>query len=207
MLCLLSVGLAYSDVGSRVCSENAMSLLSDNRTLFVVMRLGAGDYGGYYSDYLQSRSTDTGRTWSNPTTIVGAGSADPQLLRVGRSLVLSGGRNCNNINKTICDANGCSKRGADLMMWLNADGMAHNWTMFSLSYWHNRLWPPAAARQRLHNCTQRGPDCFSPGLNTSCRTETSAYTSLHLDPQVANRGWVKYDMHGIPFAMAFTVSV
>lgn len=37
-------------------NENAVALLADNKTVFTVMRLGAGDYGGYYSDYLQSRS-------------------------------------------------------------------------------------------------------------------------------------------------------
>ena len=51
-----------------------------------------------------------------------------------------------------------------------------------------------------------GPNCFSPGVNTSCRTETSAYTSLHLDPaDPARKGWVQYDMHGIKFAMEFTL--
>ena len=51
-----------------------------------------------------------------------------------------------------------------------------------------------------------GPNCFSPGVNTSCRTETSAYTSLHLDPaEPARKGWVQYDMHGIKFAMEFTL--
>ena len=51
-----------------------------------------------------------------------------------------------------------------------------------------------------------GPNCFSPGVNTSCRTETSAYTSLHLDPaDPAHKGWVQYDMHGIKFAMEFTL--
>ena len=51
-----------------------------------------------------------------------------------------------------------------------------------------------------------GPNCFSPGVNPSCRTETSAYTSLHLDPvEPARKGWVQYDMHGIKFAMEFTL--
>jgi len=90
-------------------NENAVALLSDNQTIFVIMRLGAGDYGGYYSDYLQSRSTTTGQTWSTPSFLIGAGSADPQLMRVGGSLILSGGRNCNNINKTVDGV----RRGAD----------------------------------------------------------------------------------------------
>ena len=43
-------------------------------------------------------------------------------------------------------------------------------------------------------------------MNTSCRTETSAYTSLHLDSaEPARKGWVQYDMHGIKFAMEFTL--
>lgn len=37
-------------------NENAVALLADNKTIYTVMRLGAGDFGGYYSDYLQSRS-------------------------------------------------------------------------------------------------------------------------------------------------------
>jgi hypothetical protein len=181
-------------------NENAACLLADNRSVFTVMRLGAGDYGGYYSDYLQSRSTDTGRSWSKPSFIMGAGSADPKLLRVGGSLILSGGRNCNNINKTIDGV----KRGADLMLWLNDDGMANHWTMHSLSYWHNTLWMNTSMVD-WRNCTRRGPNCFSPGLNTSCRTETSAYTALTLDANDTNSGWVKYDMHGIPFAMRFVL--
>ena len=63
-----------------------------------------------------------GLSWSKPSFIVGAGSADPSLLRVGGSLVMSGGRNCNNINKTI---DGC-RRGADLMMWLSVSPHPRN---------------------------------------------------------------------------------
>ena len=70
-----------------------------------------------------------------------------------------------------------------------------------LSYWHNHLGFPGQT-----NCTERGPDCFSPGLNISCRTETSAYTQLRLDENGdGNIGWVQYDMHGIQFAMKFSV--
>jgi hypothetical protein len=69
-----------------------------------------------------------------------------------------------------------------------------------------------AARQ-----LQRGLNCFSRGVNTSCRTETSAYTALHLPTDNATggtddgtrRGWVSfslsYDMHGIHFVMEFTL--
>ena len=54
---------------------------------------------------------------------------------------------------------------------------------------------------------QRGPDCFSTGLNVSCRTETSAYTALYLDENGdGNSGWVQYDMHGIQFAMEFAIA-
>ena len=81
--------------------------------------------------------------------------------------------------------------------------MATDWVMHSLSYWHNQLTPNAT------NCTVRGPNCFTPGVNTSCRTETSAYTALKLaDGGDAShpQGWVAYDMHGINFAMKFTLS-
>ena len=100
---------------------------------------------------------------------MGAGSADPKLLRVGGHVVMSGGRNCNEINKTVDGV----KRGADLMLWLNGDGMAKSWTVYSLSYWHNKLWMNPSMID-WHNCTRRGPNCFSSGVNTSCRTETSA---------------------------------
>lgn len=92
--------------------------------------------------------TDTGDTWSRPSFIGGAGSVDPKLLRVGQFLVMSGGRNCNNINKTIDG----QIRGADLMLWLNADGMASEWVTYSLSYWHNHLGFPGQT-----NCTEVRP--------------------------------------------------
>jgi hypothetical protein len=45
-------------------SENAVALLADNKTVFTIMRLGGGDFGGYYSDYLQSRSVSQHFEWA-----------------------------------------------------------------------------------------------------------------------------------------------
>ena len=40
------------------------------------------------------------------------------------------------------------------MMWLSADGMADDWTMYSLSYWYDRLWMPNATVSMQHgHCT------------------------------------------------------
>lgn len=46
--------------------------------------------------------------------------------KVGGSLLLSGGRHCN------------SASGADVSIWLSADGMADTWDHYSISFWHNR---------------------------------------------------------------------
>merc|ERR1712232_294968 len=102
----------------------------------------------------------------------GLGCADPQQLRVGNSLVLSGGRMMNN---------GTS----DVLLWVNADGMATSWDAYSLSYWHNLLEP----NNSLH---------FTSHVNIS-RGETTAYTSLiHFDER---HGMVNYDLRGMRFVM------
>ena len=96
---------------SRSVSRHAMQLLRSGG-LFCCVPCFDSDHLVFFLCVLRGQ-TDTGLTWSKPSFILGAGSAMPNLMRVGNSLVLSGGRNCNNINKTI---DGC-RRGADLMLW------------------------------------------------------------------------------------------
>jgi hypothetical protein len=78
--------------------------------------------------------------WSTPE-FIDAGCADPQLLRVGGSLVFSGGRYV---------SNGTS----DVLLWLNEDGMATSWEQHSISVVHNRLEknPGENWRLRRHDC-------------------------------------------------------
>ena len=74
-----------------------MALITSDCAPFTAIRTGAGDYEpgsaclGYF-DYHTSRSADGGYTWSHPEPIVGAGSCSPNLIQVGNSLVLGGGR-------------------------------------------------------------------------------------------------------------------
>ena len=87
-------------------NEGGAAILSDDKTIVVAMRMGGGDYSpaasclGFF-DYHLSRSTDGGMKWSFPEPIAGAGAAMPNLLRVGKSLVLSGGRMCGNATSDI----------------------------------------------------------------------------------------------------------
>eukprot|EP01052_Picozoa_sp_SAG31_P004270 SAG31_NODE_175_length_21352_cov_3.981508_20_plen_261_part_00 len=140
-------------------NEGGAGLASDEKTIVVVMRMGAGDYTpassclGFF-DYHLSRSTgvfvprseiafiksiahiadmasdlsDGGMSWSFPRPIAGAGAAMPNVQRVGKSLLLSGGRMCGNAT-------------SDIFLWLNRDGMGglNDFEPFSLSYWHNTL--------------------------------------------------------------------
>ena len=131
---------------------------------------------GYY-DYYGTVSRDEGLTWT-PLFPTGAGSARPTLLRVGKYLLLSGGRHCN------------SAAGSDVSVWLNADGMATSWEHYSLSYRHNLGEPNASKR-------------FTSGVNTSCRSETSAYTSMSLIS--ATSFAVHYDAPGGKYAINVTI--
>ena len=176
-------------------NECATAVLADDKSVFVAIRMGAGDYApgsgyandttqhtsfigpGYY-DYYGTVSRDEGLTWS-PLLPMGAGSASPTLLRVGRFLVLSGGRHCN------------SASGSDVSLWFNADGMATSWEHYSLSYRHNL---------GALNASEK----FTSGVNTSCRSETSAYTSMSLiSPESFS---VHYDGPGGKYAINVTIS-
>ena len=76
-------------------NEHAMEVLADG-SLLVVFRVDCGDgtHGGAFKPYVQTRSTDGGRTWSATADVPGApGCAYPSLLRLASGpLLLSGGR-------------------------------------------------------------------------------------------------------------------
>ena len=135
-------------------NENAFALLPDRKTVLCVMRLDAGDAGGFRG-YARSVSVDGGVTWSAPELLgPGIGCARPRLLALDDgSLVLSGGRPRYN--------------SRDPLIWLNAKGDGRRWREYSLSYWHNALVP---------NATRH----FQPSINhsTSWPRESTSYTSL-----------------------------
>ena len=84
----------------------------------------------------------------------GVGAARPRLLRLGGSLLLSGGRTW--------------RKNRDTLVWLNAAGDGEVWLPHSISYWHNHLVP-------------NGTKKFSPvGGNGSSHwpRESNSYTSL-----------------------------
>lgn len=134
-------------------NENSLAMLS-NGTLLCVMRLDAGDAGRYHR-YASSVSSD-GHSWTTATMLNGVGAARPRLLRLGGSLLLSGGRTWN--------------KNRDSLVWLNAAGDGVQWIPHSISYWHNTLMPHG-------NSTPR----FDPvGTNGSSHwpRESNSYTSL-----------------------------
>ena len=84
----------------------------------------------------------------------GVGAARPRLLRLGSSLLLSGGRTWN--------------KNRDTLVWLNALGDGVQWVPHSISYFHNLLVP-------------NGTKTFDPvGTNGSNHwpRESNSYTSL-----------------------------
>ena len=96
-------------------NEGGLAIAADGKTIVTASRTGAGDYTpaaaclGYF-DYHLSRSTDSGLSWSFPRPIVGAGSCSPNLLNIGGSLILGGGRMCGNAT-------------TDVFLWLDEEGM------------------------------------------------------------------------------------
>lgn len=158
-------------------NEHDISVLSDSKSLVAAIRMDgdAGCSSGTYRYYYQSYSTDSGRSWTVPRPIVGAGCARPRLrlLEPDGPLLLSGGRLC--VENTT-----------GLFLWVNENGLAGlhgdsgltaadggggsgvnpDWQRHSLSYWHNRLW--------------QGEDYyrFTDAVNDSNAWGTSGYTSL-----------------------------
>jgi hypothetical protein len=84
----------------------------------------------------------------------GIGAARPRLLRLGGSLLLSGGRTW--------------KKNRDSLVWLNAAGDGLAWVPHSISYWHNLLAP---------NGTKKYDPVGTNGSDHWPR-ESNSYTSL-----------------------------
>lgn len=145
-------------------SEPDSTRLPDG-TVVTVMRFDAGDacqWGPFpedtsacYKNYMLSRSSSAGRTWSVPTPIPHAGTARPRVTCfIGGLLVLTGGRMFNQGRN-------------DLGLWYSADGGAtdEGWHASSLSYVHNSL---------VVNRSQLIPAV----INSTGVRATTAYTSL-----------------------------
>ena len=111
--------------------------------------------------YWKSYSSDMGRSWGPPQVISKQprppGCARPWLLRVGETLLLSGGR-MRNLNTT------------DILLWVSADG-GNTWAEHSISGVHNSL---------VRNETYAGYAArFGGQVNaTAAPRTTSSYTSL-----------------------------
>ncbi len=150
-------------------NEMDMAWLPDGQTLLAMIRLDGGDGPKThpYVNYHRSVSKDRGKTWSR-LAAVGAGCARPRLLRLGATMLMSGGRHRN-------------ENTSDVILWSSHDGSGEKWTAHSLSAAHN-------AREKDHalrfdakvNSTE-----FSP-------RETNSYTSLVL--LTDNTALVIYDM-------------
>jgi len=116
-------------------NEHDMSLLSDAKTLMLVMRPnidgkgnGCPEAGGKHPwhFYAQVYSKDGGATWSQPRMIPGAGAVRPRLLLLESGvLMLSGGRMCREQAKAapLCLPT-AQLSGGGAFVWTNADGMA-----------------------------------------------------------------------------------
>eukprot|EP01052_Picozoa_sp_SAG31_P016330 SAG31_NODE_1077_length_10037_cov_3.515899_2_plen_1115_part_00 len=136
-------------------NEGGLAIAADGKTIVTASRTGAGDYSpaaaclGYF-DYHVSRSSDGGLSWSFPEPIVGAGSCSPNLLNIGNSLILGGGRMCGNST-------------TDIFLWLDEAGMGDPgaFVPYSISYWYNALQANASAPR------------FDELINSTCRDETS----------------------------------
>ena len=133
-------------------NENSLALLN-NGSLICIMRLDAGDAGRYHR-YASSISLDGGYSWSVAKMLNGVGAARPRLLRLGSSLLLSGGRTW--------------KKNRDTLVWLNAAGDGVEWLPHSISYWHDALAP---------NGTKRF-DPFGTNESDHWPRESNSYTSL-----------------------------
>eukprot|EP01043_Picozoa_sp_COSAG02_P006045 COSAG02_NODE_168_length_31711_cov_68.337973_28_plen_400_part_00 len=133
-------------------NENSLALLN-NGSLVCIMRLDAGDAGRYHR-YASSISLDDGHSWSVAKMLNGVGAARPRLLRLGSSLLLSGGRTW--------------KKNRDTLVWLNGAGDGVEWLPHSISYWHDALAP---------NGTKRF-DPFGTNESDHWPRESNSYTSL-----------------------------
>jgi hypothetical protein len=155
-------------------TESDISFLSDRRTLICVIRMD-GDANcdtGLYRYFYSARSSDGGRSWSKPSPMQGLGCVRPKLLLLDNGpLLLAGGRLCVENTK-------------DVLLWISFDGWAHNWTAFSLTYHHNRLWSGDARF------------LFDDLVNSTDAWESLAYTSLV--PQSNNSANIFYQKFFTP---------
>jgi hypothetical protein len=155
-------------------TESDISFLSDRRTLICVIRMD-GDANcdtALYRYFYSSRSSDGGRSWSKASPMQGLGCVRPKLLLLNNGpLLLTGGRLCVENTK-------------DILLWISFDGSARNWTTFSLTYQHNRLWSGDARF------------LFDDLVNNTAAWESLAYTSLV--PQSENSAVVFYQKFFTP---------
>ena len=168
-------------------NEHDLSLLSDRKTLVMIMRPDSDSPcpgGPHYRFYYQTYSRDSGLTWTTPRPIPNVGCVRPRLLLLDNgALLLSGGRLC----KDLDPAQSCipTKNGeGGVILWVNADGMADldgtrngtEWVANCVTAAHNRGW--------------KG----DPSMLFNETTPTQAYTSVvKLGPSSAGvfyqHGW------------------
>ena len=127
-----------------------------------------------YKFYHQTYSTDLGKSWSAPRPIPNVGCVRPKLLLTATgTLLLSGGRLCQDLVKYSCPGGG---DGSGILLWENADGMADldggrngtEWVPYCTTAEHNRGWQG------------------DPALRFNSSTPAQAYTSIfELGPSAA----------------------
>ena len=161
-------------------SENALCVLSDRKTLLAMFRMDGGDGCSHapagsgcvtqHKPYYKATSTNKGLTFSFPAAVLGTGAARPRLMQLGGGagpLILGGGRALNLGTR-------------DILLWINADGMATSWHMFSISYQHNRLAADPSDRfTKYVNCSSATPEMGNCSLLPGGGgAETSSYTTV-----------------------------
>ena len=178
-------------------NEHDISYLSDGKTLYALIRMDAGDgpTTHSYKYYMQTLSTDMGKTWSKLQYVEGMGCARPRLrMFEGLGiLVASGGRMRNDDT-------------SDILMWINSDGMAIKWDkMISISYIHNEMLAGDGSMSKY---------LFDKNVNSTTYSprETNSYTSLIQYQYASNNkgyGVITYDQikNGVQvsFAMDFMI--
>ena len=171
-------------------NEMDIILLPDGNTLYAVMRLDAGDgpISHPYVPYHQTISQDGGLTWRHPTPMPhGMGCARPRLLRIGNSVLLSGGR-MRNLNTS------------DIILWVNHDVLGHasEWHEYSISYQHN-------LKIGLHY--NNASLAFDSNVNstTFAPRESNSYTSLVRLSET--RTLLTYDMHKSGREYSFSMEI
>lgn len=184
-------------------NEHDISLLSDKKTLVMIMRPDSDSPcpgGPPYRFYYQTYSQDSGLTWSQPRPIPSVGCVRPRLLLLDSgALLLSGGRLCKDLDpgqSCIPTQNG----EGGVILWVNPDGMADldgsrngtEWRAHCVTAAHNHGW--------------KG----DPLLLFNETTPTQAYTSVvKLGPSSAGvfyqHGW-GYEESTVTFMIRADVS-